>query len=192
MGNESSHEVADETSPGTLNSNLLRHLGGDVTKKYEIVKDIGMGSMGAISKAKIRPSKVGGSAYATDANGCGCFGFSVKKKAKKEVPPERSTRNDTIYYALKTIMISRISPDFIEELKNEIDILKSLDHPNIVRAFEVFDNKSQIYIVLELCSGGDLYRRLPYSEQQAASISGKICSAIAYMHKKNVVHRDRK
>ena len=43
---------------------------------------------------------------------------------------------------------------------------------------------------MELCAGGDLYRYLPYSEKEAATITAKICSAIAYMHGKDVVHRD--
>jgi calcium-dependent protein kinase len=60
------------------------------------------------------------------------------------------------------------------------------------QAFEVFENKSQIYIVMEICNGGDLYRRLPYSEKEAAKITAKLCSAIAYMHSKDVVHRDCK
>jgi serine/threonine protein kinase len=62
----------------------------------------------------------------------------------------------------------------------------------ILQAFEVFENKHQIYVVMELCSGGDLYRRLPYSEKAAAAIAGKVCSAIAFMHSKDVVHRDCK
>mmetsp|Transcript_29991 Transcript_29991/g.45695 ORF Transcript_29991/g.45695 Transcript_29991/m.45695 type:complete len:545 (+) Transcript_29991:128-1762(+) len=190
MGNSSSEQITSEPPEGTLNNNLLRHRGGDVTKKYVILQEIGMGSMGAISRAKIRASQVGGSAYNTSQVGCGCLGFNVKQKTTTEV--DHKPRKNQVYYALKTIMISRVSPDFIEELRNEIEILKTLDHPNIVRAFEVFDNKSQIYIVMELCSGGDLYRRLPYSEQQAASIAGKLCSAIAYMHAKSVVHRDLK
>lgn len=56
----------------------------------------------------------------------------------------------------------------------------------------MFENKQQIYVVMELCSGGDLYHRLPYSEKAAAAITGKVCSAIAFMHSKDVVHRDCK
>lgn len=42
-------------------------------------------------------------------------------------------------------------------LKYEIDILKNLDHPNIVRLFEVFEDKNSIYLVTELCTGGELF-----------------------------------
>jgi serine/threonine protein kinase len=59
-------------------------------------------------------------------------------------------------YALKSIQLDRVKPLFVEELKNEIAILKSTDHPNIVKAHEVYTYKKNIYLVLELCQGGDL------------------------------------
>lgn len=42
-------------------------------------------------------------------------------------------------------------------LKYEIDLLKNLDHPNIVKLFEVFEDKTSMYLVTELCSGGELF-----------------------------------
>lgn len=42
-------------------------------------------------------------------------------------------------------------------LKYEIDILKNLDHPNIVKLYEVFEDKNNIYLVTELCTGGELF-----------------------------------
>lgn len=98
-----------------------------------------------------------------------------------------------IYYALKTINLSKInSKNFIDELKNEIDIMRSLDHPNIVRAIETFDYRKQLYIVMEVCSGGNLFIRDPYTEEQACRIVSDITSAVAYMHRYNVIHRDLK
>lgn len=61
-----------------------------------------------------------------------------------------------------------------------------------MKAHEVYHHKKQIYIILELCDGGDLYNRLPYSEMDAAYISGKLLSAIKYMHDHGIVHRDCK
>jgi serine/threonine protein kinase len=171
----------------------MRHRDGDVLDKYEVVKTIGEGSMGAISKAKIRDHKIGGSAYQTQEETlCGCFKFLFGGGKKHSFISQSQRRSEEVYYALKTIVLGRVSPEFIKELRNEIDILQSMDHPNIVKAFEVFENKVQIFIVMELCSGGDLYKRLPYSERDASSISSKLCSAIAYMHSKDIVHRDLK
>jgi len=98
-----------------------------------------------------------------------------------------------IIYAMKSIHLDQVTEKvFIDELRNEIAILKDLDHPNIVRAIETFEWRGKISIVMELCSGGDLYHRDPYTEQEAARIVSSILSAIAYMHSRNVIHRDLK
>lgn len=98
-----------------------------------------------------------------------------------------------IVYAMKSILLSQIGQeDFIDELRNEIAILKDLDHPNIVRAIETFEFRGKISIVMEVCSGGDLYARDPYTELEAGRIVASILSAIAYMHSRKVVHRDLK
>lgn len=95
-------------------------------------------------------------------------------------------------YALKAIQKDQVSELFLKEMRNEISIVKHLDHPNIVKIFESFEHKRQIYLVMEYCSGGDLYERAPYPEPAAAQLMIKILSAVAYMHKNNVVHRDIK
>lgn len=96
-------------------------------------------------------------------------------------------------YAMKSIHLSRVQDEtFVEELKNEIEILKKLDHPHIVRPIETFFHRNQIFIVMELCSGGDLYSRDPYTEEEAARITSSILSAISYMHSRKVIHRDIK
>ena len=96
-------------------------------------------------------------------------------------------------YAMKSIHLSRIADEtFVEELKNEIAILKRLDHPHIVRPIETFNHRNQLFIVMELCSGGDLYSRDPYTEEEAARIVDGILSAVSYMHNKGIVHRDLK
>mmetsp|Transcript_34563 Transcript_34563/g.83468 ORF Transcript_34563/g.83468 Transcript_34563/m.83468 type:complete len:858 (-) Transcript_34563:103-2676(-) len=99
----------------------------------------------------------------------------------------------TVVYALKSIILDRVSDSvFKKELLNEIDILKTLDHPNIVKAVETYDYKNRMYLVLELCSGGDLYARDPYDENQAKAIIRSLLDAIAYLHSKNITHRDLK
>lgn len=70
--------------------------------------------------------------------------------------------------------------------------MRKLDHAHIARLIETYDHKKNIYMVLELCSGGDLYSRDPYTEDQAARIVSSITSAVAYMHDHGIVHRDLK
>lgn len=55
---------------------------------------------------------------------------------------------------------------------------------------ETYEHRNQIFIVMELCAGGDLYSRDPYTEAEAARIVSSILSAISYMHSKNICHRD--
>ncbi len=78
----------------------------------------------------------------------------------------------------------------------EINILRRLDHPNIVKLFEVFDETAYIYLVLELCTGGELFDRIVrlghFGEQEAQAIFTDIMYALAYCHERGVVHRDVK
>eukprot|EP00977_Amphora_coffeiformis_P027183 scaffold34594_cov165-Amphora_coffeaeformis.AAC.2 len=105
-----------------------------------------------------------------------------------EAPPDRD-----YIYAMKSILLDQVyKPEIVEELRNEIAILRNLDHPNIVRALEVFEFRGKISIIMEVCSGGDLYVRDPYTETEAARIVTSILSAVAYMHSQAVVHRDLK
>ena len=95
------------------------------------------------------------------------------------------------FYALKSIHLDRCSTkEYVDELKNEVAILKSLDHPNIVRAIETYDYNNRLYLVLSLCSGGDLYTREPYTESAAQAIVKSLFSAVAYLHSRGIVHRD--
>ena len=81
-------------------------------------------------------------------------------------------------------------------LISEITTLKSLDHPNIIRVYEFFEDERRLYIVMEYCSGGELFgeivKRKSFNEINAAQIMYQIFSALAYMHGKNIVHRDLK
>lgn len=104
----------------------------------------------------------------------------------------RSKINEQIF-AMKSIHYKHVADaKMIEELKNEVELLKKLDHPHIVRVMETFDYRSKLFVVMEICSGGDLYTRDPYTEEQAARITASILSAVAYMHEHGVCHRDLK
>ena len=99
---------------------------------------------------------------------------------------------EDMVFALKAIDLRVVNDDYLRELRNEIEVLKTLDHPNIVRAYESFQKKKQIYLVMEYLTGGDLHARHPYTEREAATIVGKVLSAISYLHKRKTIHRDIK
>lgn len=185
-------EISTSTSNNSsLHENILRESKEDVFDKYEVTEVIGEGSMGSVAKARIREDKIGGSAFRMKDRGILGLGFFPRKKKTGFQLKEASSGADH-EYALKSIILDRVSPVFIMELLNEIDILRGLDHPNIVKLHEVYKYRKQIYLVLEMCDGGDLYEHQPYSEQQAAKITTKLLSAVKYMHDHKVVHRDLK
>jgi len=169
---------------GSLRTNMvLNTRDRDVADYYAVEKVIGAGSMGSVSLARKKDGQIGGSAYTKS---------TVFGKSKKKIPTNVVEGGSKKLYALKSILLSKISAGFIEELRNEIAILQTLDHPNIVKAYEVYESKVNIYLVLENCSGGDLYARGPYSEKAASKIVGKLLSAIVHMHKHGCTHRDLK
>ena len=98
--------------------------------------------------------------------------------------------------AVKIIEKAQMSEQERVRLQYEVNILKNLVHPNIVRLYEVFEDKHQIFLVTELCDGRELFdeiqRRRHFSELEAAIVTKQILSAIAYCHEKQVAHRDLK
>jgi calcium-dependent protein kinase len=81
-------------------------------------------------------------------------------------------------------------------LESEISILKELDHPNIVRFYETYIDYKYIHIVMQLCTGGELFDRIvkleKFSEKDAAELMSKILSAVQHLHEHNICHRDLK
>ncbi len=95
--------------------------------------------------------------------------------------------------AMKQILKSKI-PD-INKFQNEIKILAMVDHPNIVRLFEVIEDDKYFNLFQELCTGGELSRKIQTTqlkEKEIAKIFNEIMSAVAYCHEKGIVHRDLK
>ena len=84
--------------------------------------------------------------------------------------------------------------------KTEIDLLRATDHPNIIRLYDIFEDKEFIYLIMEECSGGEFFDRLAkrakqkkmYTEKDAAKIFKQILEAVNYLHAHGVCHRDLK
>ena len=100
--------------------------------------------------------------------------------------------------AMKIIHKERIQLGSEEEqdLINEINIVKTLDHPNIMKVFEYFNDSNCLYIVSELLSGGELFDKIQenkfFKEEVCAYLMKQIFSAVNFCHEKNIIHRDLK
>lgn len=105
-------------------------------------------------------------------------------------------RNDKKDFAVKILQKKSLTDEDSSKIKEEIKIMQSTDHPNIVRLIDVYESKTKIQIVLELCTGGHLLERLgerqSYCEAEAAKIIKQLASACKHMHSVGVVHRDLK
>lgn len=84
----------------------------------------------------------------------------------------------------------------LDDINEEIAIMASLEHPNVVRLYEVFDGDEYTRMIMEFVSGGEMFDRIvsrgSYTEKDAATCIGQMCSALEYMHTAGIVHRDLK
>lgn len=123
----------------------------------------------------------------TKTLGTGAFG--TVKLAKK--------KNSDQLFAIKCISKQSILRSRMgSQVKKEISIMKDLDHPNIVRIFEVLMSTEHLYIVMDFVSGGELYAKITrggrLSDTECRRYVRQLCSALNYCHSRNVCHRDIK
>ena len=116
--------------------------------------------------------------------GAGAFGVvqKVRHKASKQIRAMKTIKKNTIYE---------------EKNLREIENLMLLDHPNILKLYEYYYDKKNLYIITEFCEGGELFDKIKdrngyFSERDAAKILKAVLQAIAYCHSMKLVHRDLK
>ena len=120
--------------------------------------------------------------------GQGSFGivYKVRRKIDKGA------------YVLKQINIAQMNTKLRKEALNEVKILSSLDNLYIVKYFESFVEKNNLYIIMEYCEGGDLAQYIkaqgvkPLNENKIWKFLIQICMGLAFIHDKKVLHRDIK
>ena len=112
--------------------------------------------------------------------------FQVKNKSTNKL------------YACKKL--SKLNIKNLQKLQNEIEVLMKMDHPNIVKLYEVFESQNSLYLIMEECCGGELFDRIlhrintnnMYTEREACLLMKQIIGAIEYCHNNGIAHRDLK
>uniref|UniRef100_A0A7N8XTX9 MAP/microtubule affinity-regulating kinase 3 n=1 Tax=Mastacembelus armatus TaxID=205130 RepID=A0A7N8XTX9_9TELE len=98
--------------------------------------------------------------------------------------------------AVKIIDKTQLNPTSLQKLFREVRIMKILNHPNIVKLFEVIETEKTLYLVMEYASGGEVFDYLVahgrMKEKEARSKFRQIVSAVQYCHQRRIVHRDLK
>ncbi|XP_004343174.2 calcium/calmodulin-dependent protein kinase I [Capsaspora owczarzaki ATCC 30864] len=119
--------------------------------------------------------------------GSGAFAKVVLGTSKTSDPPAK--------YAIKIIDKTTLSNSERESTASEIAILKLVRHPNVISFVDVFDSKSTLYLVMELCTGGELLSRIKQkalTEDEARPIIRQLAEGVAFLHEMGIVHRDLK
>ncbi|XP_014734020.1 PREDICTED: serine/threonine-protein kinase Nek1 isoform X3 [Sturnus vulgaris] len=120
--------------------------------------------------------------------GEGSFGKAILVKAKE----------DGQQYVIKEINISKMSNKEREESRREVAVLANMKHPNIVLYRESFEENGCLYIVMDYCEGGDLFKKINaqkgilFSEDQILDWFVQICLALKHIHDRKILHRDIK
>ena len=97
-------------------------------------------------------------------------------------------------FAMKIIKKRKNRESDEKEILNEIEILKKLDHPKILKIIDFYSTTKKYYMITEYCPEGELFNEIikvgKFDEGQAAFIINQILKVITYCHKMNIIHRD--
>mmetsp|Transcript_51620 Transcript_51620/g.160154 ORF Transcript_51620/g.160154 Transcript_51620/m.160154 type:complete len:508 (+) Transcript_51620:47-1570(+) len=134
----------------------------DIRDKYDLGAILGSGSFGQVREAAVRGSP------------------SQEVRAVKMIESD----NDDGEWSNHAIFV------------REVDLLQQICHENIIRYYDFYEDKHFLYVVMELCKGGEVFAKIielkRFSEKNAAHLGRQMLSAIEYIHKLNICHRDVK
>ena len=117
----------------------------------------------------------------------GAGGFSTAYECMSKLDPKRPN------VAVKITVRAELQRDDEASIRREVDIMRQLNHPNIVGFVDFFEDEANFYTVLELVQRGELFDRIVqkqcYSEREARDVVFAILQGIKACHDRNIVHR---
>jgi len=134
------------------------------------------------------PSNIADSYQILEQIGNGSYGFVSSAQAK----------STSTYVAVKHIVKAREDNQSrgLRKVKEEIAILNKLNHVNIIKLIDTFEDRKYIYLVLELCCGGTIHQRLAsqgkFTESEASHVMHELLVTVDYLHELFIIHRDIK
>ena len=135
--------------------------------------------------------------YNIDAHELGTGKFGVVRRVTRKLPgvmQDGSAVKAGAAFALKSILKSKVVDK--ASLEAEVSIMRKIKHRNIIQLHEVYEDALRLHLVMELCTGGELFDRIislgHYTEPDARALFRSMLEAVVYMHSQGVAHRDLK
>ncbi|XP_044493204.1 CDPK-related kinase 3 [Mangifera indica] len=175
-----------------IKASLVKRFGGGKPKESTIPEDFGTEQEQSLDKSFGYGKNFGAKYELGKEVGRGHFGHTCSARGKKGELRDQPVAVKIISKAKMTTAIS------IEDVRREVKILKSLSgHKNLVKYYDACEDANNVYIVMELCEGGELLDRIlarggRYTEDDAKAIVVQILSVVSFCHLQGVVHRDLK
>lgn len=193
---EKAYSITDNNTYNNYNNYNTININGNINKKKEYINSISFKNNKSISKNNIRctsqssQSKDQRTIQGYIINGSlGKGTFGEVKMAKHQLTREK--------VAIKVLEKSKIkSNDDLERINREMKILKLFNHENIIKIYDIFEDNSNYYIVMEFISGGELFNYIVdkgrLDEKTSMFFFYQLVNGIEEIHRNNIAHRDLK